>query len=228
MDNEVKDVRLDNPELMVPEGTDPAILDLPKDDIVAAKSSKARYSPTRRRSRDNAKDDWATPQDLFEALDAEFHFDIDAAADAANAKCKRYYTREQDGLSQLWDGTVFCNPPYGNGITDKWVKKASEAVKQGATVVMLIPIRPGTVYWHAYINYKLNVEVRILKGRLKFVGAKDSAPFESAIVIFHPPGWWLQETLAKLVTEAGAISMVKRTPASLRDAAEGLASLARL
>lgn len=69
------------------------------------------------------KDDWETPQWLFDELDKEFHFTIDPCANESNRKCEKYYTKEQDGLTKCWKGeTVFCNPPYGRKI-GKWVKK---------------------------------------------------------------------------------------------------------
>ena len=108
---------------------------------------------------------WGTPQDLFDELDAEFHFDLDVCALPENAKCERYYTPEQDGLVQEWEGVCWCNPPYGRQI-GKWVKKASEC---GETVVMLVPARTDTKWFHDYIYGK--AEVRFLRGRLHFVSA---------------------------------------------------------
>lgn len=126
---------------------------------------------------------WGTPQDLFDELDAEFHFDLDVCALPENAKCERYYTPEQDGLVQEWAGTCWCNPPYGRQ-TGKWVKKASEC---GTTVVMLIPARTDTKWFHDYIYGK--EEVRFLRGRLHFVSAggavMDAAPFPSMVVVFR-------------------------------------------
>lgn len=75
-------------------------------------------------------DNWATPQWLFDQLNEEFHFTLDVCADPQNAKCARYFTREQDGLSKEWDGTVWCNPPYGRTI-GLWVKKVAEFVTNG-------------------------------------------------------------------------------------------------
>ena len=124
---------------------------------------------------------WETPQDLFNKLDQEFNFGLDACALPENAKCKKYYTPMQDGLSQEWKGTVWCNPPYGRNVV-KWVKKAYEASKAGATVVMLLPARTDTRWFHDYINGQ--AEVRFLKGRLKFGGAKNSAPFPNMVVVF--------------------------------------------
>ena len=126
---------------------------------------------------------WGTPQDLFDKLDAEFHFDLDVCAMPENAKCEQYYTPEQDGLVQEWTGTCWCNPPYGRQI-GKWVKKASEC---GTTVAMLIPARTDTKWFHDYIYGK--AEVRFLRGRLHFVSAggevMDAAPFPSMVVVFR-------------------------------------------
>lgn len=66
---------------------------------------------------------WETPQEFFDELDTEFHFSLDACALPENAKCARYYTPEQDGLSQPWTGVVWCNPPYGRKV-GTWIKKS--------------------------------------------------------------------------------------------------------
>ncbi len=134
----------------------------------------------------SARDDWETPQDVFDRLDGEFHFTLDPCADAYNHKCSKYYTKEQDGLIRSWRGeTVFCNPPYGRELK-YWVSKAlSEANDQSTIVVMLIPARTDTLWFHNYIYQKPTVEVRFIKGRLRFGGSKNSAPFPSMIVIFR-------------------------------------------
>lgn len=127
---------------------------------------------------------WETPQALFDALNNEFHFTLDACAIPENAKCERYYTPEQDGLSQPWNGVVWCNPPYGRTV-GQWVQKAWLSSFYGATVVMLLFARTDTKWFHDYIYQKKRVEVRFLKGRLKFGGSKNSAPCPSMIVIFR-------------------------------------------
>lgn len=73
----------------------------------------------------SGKDDWETPKDLFDKLNEEFGFTLDACATDENAKCSHYFTEDTDGLSQDWQGqTVYCNPPYSlSGGQDKWVKK---------------------------------------------------------------------------------------------------------
>lgn len=129
---------------------------------------------------------WETPQDLFDKLDAEFHFDLDACALPENAKCARHYTPEQDGLSQPWEGAVWCNPPYGRGV-GAWVQKAVQSALEGATVVMLLPARTDTKWFHQWIYRR--AEIRFLSGRLKFGGAKNSAPFPSMVVAFGKD-WW--------------------------------------
>lgn len=128
-------------------------------------------------------DNWSTPQDFFDKLNEEFSFTLDPCADELNHKCNKYFTKEDDGLTQDWSGEiVFCNPPYGRDIK-KWVKKAHDS---HALTVMLIPARTDTSYWHDYIFGK--ADVRFLRGRLKFGDSKNSAPFPSAVVIFNDFG----------------------------------------
>lgn len=127
-------------------------------------------------------DEWETPQALFDALHAEFNFTLDPCATAENAKCDKFYTRAEDGLSQSWGGYVFMNPPYGRAIGN-WMKKALESALAGATVVCLVPARTDTAWWH---DFATQGEIRFLRGRLKFGGCQNSAPFPSAVVIFRP------------------------------------------
>ena len=125
-------------------------------------------------------DEWSTPSDFFAELDEIFHFDLDACAGAENAKCGRYFTKEQDSLTQRWHGTVWMNPPYGRQI-GAFMRKAYEESQHGATVVCLVPSRTDTAWWHRYAK---RGQVVFLRGRLRFGGSKSSAPFPSAIVIF--------------------------------------------
>ena len=129
-------------------------------------------------------DNWSTPQEFFEELDKEFHFTLDPAADEFNHKCEKYFTKENSGLLQDWQGnTVFLNPPYGCFIGN-WIKKAyEEAQKPNTTVVILMPARTDTKAFHDYI-YKKH-EVRFIKGRLKFGNSKNSAPFPSMVVVMR-------------------------------------------
>lgn len=125
-------------------------------------------------------DMWATPQDFFNKMNDEFHFELDVCATSENAKCEKYFTEETNGLEQEWTGVCWMNPPYGRTI-GKWVKKAYESSLNGATVVCLIPSRTDTKWWHEYC---MKGEIRLVKGRLKFGNSKNSAPFPSAVVVF--------------------------------------------
>lgn len=153
-------------------------------------------------------DSWETPKGLFDKLNAEFNFELDVCATADNAKCKKYFTKELDGLKQEWEGVCWMNPPYGNpeypckmnckkkicekrgfhnrqyvpGIID-WMEKAYLSYLRGATVVCLVPARTDTEWWH---NFAMKGEIRLIKGRLHFGDGIGTAPFPSAIVIFGP------------------------------------------
>lgn len=127
--------------------------------------------------------EWATPQDLFDALNREHGpFLLDPAATHENRKAPFYFTAEDDGLRQIWRGRVFLNPPYGRGI-GAWVRKAWESAQDGAYVVCLLPARTDTAWWW---DYCAKGDVEFLKGRVRFGGGKNSAPFPSAVVIFRP------------------------------------------
>lgn len=131
---------------------------------------------------------WATPQDFFDKLNEEFHFTLDPCADDFNHKCEKYYTKEQDGLTQDWSGeSVFCNPPYGRDVP-KWVRKCFEEVYSGRCrlAVMLLHARTDTRWFHDYIYHR--AEVRFVKGRLRFGGMKQAAPFPSMVVVFRHIG----------------------------------------
>ena len=129
--------------------------------------------------------EWATPQHVFDKLDEEFEFDLDPASTKENAKCSKFFTIEDNGLEQDWGGyNVFVNPPYGRELK-YWVKKSyKESLKPYTTVVMLIPARTDTRYWHKYIFGKA-YEIRFVKGRIKFGDGKGSAPFPSAVIVFN-------------------------------------------
>lgn len=127
-------------------------------------------------------DMWETPQDFFDKLNEEFHFTVDVCAIPKNAKCEKFFTPEMNGLKQEWTGICWCNPPYGREI-GKWVEKAYIASTWGATVVMLLPARTDTKWFHEYIYNK--AEIRFIKGRLKFGNSKTAAPFPSMVVIFR-------------------------------------------
>lgn len=130
----------------------------------------------------SASDEWATPQDFFDKLNEEFGFTLDPCANAENSKCAQYFTKEQNGLAQDW-GTerVYCNPPYGRGIGE-WVAKCS---RHNGLAVMLIPARTDTKWFHEYVYQRPNVEIRFVKGRLKFGNSSNSAPFPSMVIVFN-------------------------------------------
>jgi len=141
--------------------------------------------------------EWETPQELYDELNAEFHFTLDPCASHHNAKCEMYWTEHDDGLKKpwwYWIGNkkgyhhVFMNPPYGRQI-GKWIKKAWEESQKGCLVVCLLPARTDTKWFHDYCK---KGEIRFLKGRIYFSmrdiwGNKLSgrAPFPSMIVIFR-------------------------------------------
>lgn len=126
---------------------------------------------------------WETPQQFFDALNEEFRFETDVCAIPENTKCEKFYTPEQDGLKQDWTGVCWCNPPYGRQI-GKWVEKAA---KSSATVVMLVPARTDTAWFHDWILPF--AAIRFVRGRLKFGGAKYNAPFPCMVCVFRPNGF---------------------------------------
>lgn len=136
------------------------------------------------------KSDWETPQKLFNKLNQKYNFTWDLAASKQNAKCKNYFTKEQDSLIQDWSklkGNLYLNPPYGRHI-QKWVEKAyysSVSKEDGQSIILLLPSRTDTSYWHEYIFGK--AKIYFLRGRLKFELNGESsqpAPFPSAIIEF--------------------------------------------
>ena len=128
------------------------------------------------------KDDWTTPKALFDELNDEFHFTVDLCADDSNHLCDKYYTKENSGFDAILTGErVFCNCPYGKKSTSDWIKKC--ATCDAELVVLLIPARTDTIAFHEYIYHK--AEIRFLKGRLKFGGSPNPAPFPSMICIWR-------------------------------------------
>lgn len=126
---------------------------------------------------------WATPQDFFDRLDAVFRFETDVCALPENAKCARFFAPESDGLAQAWAGVCWMNPPYGREI-GRWIEKAYRSAKEnGATVVCLLPARVDTRWWH---DYCARGEIHFVRGRLRFGGATENAPFPCAVVVFRP------------------------------------------
>jgi phage N-6-adenine-methyltransferase len=158
--------------------------------------------------------EYVTPPEIFNPLNEEFCFELDAAAEDWNAKCKRYYTREDDGLSKPWAKRTWCNPPYGKDV-GRWVEKAHREAVKGNISVLLLPSSTNTKWWHDYIwdsarhaPYR-GVQVRFVKGRIPFlVRGSDGAlvragnpSVNSVIVVFRKPdylrAWWERIGYAK-------------------------------
>jgi phage N-6-adenine-methyltransferase len=150
----------------------------------------------------SASDEWSTPQAVIDALSEEFEFVLDVCATDENAKADTCYTRDDDGLEQNWQDDVealaydvrpreaadrfaiWMNPPYGTAI-GKWVKKAADEAEAGSyPVVCLLPARTDTAWFHKYVMQA--AEIRFIKGRLRFGGSTNSAPFPSMVVVFQP------------------------------------------
>ncbi len=131
---------------------------------------------------ESASVEWPTPPALFDEIDAEFKFTLDVAATPENAKCSKFFTQEDDGLSQDWAGVCWCNPPYGRAMT-KWIKKAIRETWNGVTTVMLIPARTNTKWFHDLCM--TFGDVRFIKGRPKFGGADHGLPQPLCLVVFR-------------------------------------------
>ena len=155
-----------------------------------------------------ATDEWRTPQAFFEALDAEFGFDVDVAATAENRWCETYFGPDhhhadrRDALVIPWFNSVcWMNPPYSK--VRAFMEKAAAEAQCGQTVVCLVPSRTDTKWWHAHVwdrdknQPRPGVEVRFVKGRIVFLGADGQpmrdkkgrivgAPFPSVVIVFRP------------------------------------------
>jgi len=131
------------------------------------------------------KHDHETPKDLFKQLNKEFHFTHDVAATEENSLCANFLTEVQNALVVDWGYSNWCNPPYGRGIIE-WVKQANfQFCTFKSTTVMLLPSRTDTKWFH--LAMEACTEVRFIKGRLKFGGLKDAAPFPSLLLIWEYP-----------------------------------------
>lgn len=131
----------------------------------------------------SASTEWETPQWLFEGLTRRFHFTLDVCATEQNAKCRRFFTREHDGLRHPWAGErCWMNPPYGREI-GAWVEKARREAEEGALIVGLLPARTDTAWWQRHVQG--HADVRFLAGRLHFSGARAGATFPSVTAL-----WW--------------------------------------
>jgi phage N-6-adenine-methyltransferase len=130
----------------------------------------------------SASDEWETPREFFDEVNDIFHFDLDVCATRGNAKCRRYFTKAENGLRRIWRGVCWMNPPYGREIS-LWVRKACESsLEAGTVVVCLLPARTDTRWWHDYVIARAE-KIRFIRGRLRFSG-RGPAPFPSALVVF--------------------------------------------
>jgi site-specific DNA-methyltransferase (adenine-specific) len=141
---------------------------------------------------------WETPPEVFEPLNAEFNFTLDACASADSAKCARYFDERADGLVQDWGTeTVWMNPPYGREVY-AWTRKARIASCAGALVVGLLPASTDLAWWHDDVVGL--AEVRYIRGRVRFLtgGAyRASGFFASVVVVWRrglPRRWQLSLT----------------------------------
>jgi len=142
-----------------------------------------RIMPLQKAMVSSKSNEWSTPWGFFKGLDREFNFTLDPCARDDNAKCEKYYTADDDGLSKDWsEEVVFMNPPYG-GNTRAWVEKAYNESLNGATVVCLLVSATDRSYWHDFI-FPYASQIRWVRGRLKFGESKNTAPFASAVIIF--------------------------------------------
>jgi phage N-6-adenine-methyltransferase len=132
----------------------------------------------------SAAEEWPTPSAFFTKLNRRYRFTLDPCATADNAKCALYFTKEQDGLKQDWERhRVFCNPPYGRAV-GKWARKCFEASQLGALVVLFVPARTDTRWFHDWVQGKADIE--FIRGRLRFGNADSCAPFPSMLATFSP------------------------------------------
>lgn len=132
------------------------------------------------------REDWETPQDLFDKLDKMFAFELDVCASAKNTKCQKFYTKEQNSLALPWADRNWMNPPYGRAIGE-FCRKADEVGRGGGLTVALLPARTDTRWFH---DYCISWHVVFIRGRLRFRlpnGKTGSAPFPSMLVYFGVP-----------------------------------------
>jgi phage N-6-adenine-methyltransferase len=135
----------------------------------------------------SSRDDWETPNALYSHYDRVLLFDLDVCATATTAKCARWYSKAQDGLSSPWDGRVWCNPPYGRDV-GRWIKRALWAVQAAQTApvaCLLLPARTDTEWFHLLYGAP-GVQIDFLRGRIRFVGAASTAPFPSIVATIRP------------------------------------------
>jgi len=148
-------------------------------------------APTDVRRVANTRTDWETPWPLFEKLDQEFRFTLDAAADEYNRKCERWLEGPCDGTdacgcglcADIFDQVVWCNPPYGKGL-EAWVAAFARWSLNGCTVVALLPANTDTRWFRSV--YLFAHEIRLLHGRVNFEGSNGGNTGGSLIAVYYP------------------------------------------
>lgn len=127
---------------------------------------------------------WVTPHSFFDPLNVEFNLKIDSAAARDNAMLPIFWDAQIDAFKQDWrDKRIWCNPPYGRKEIYRWVERCATG---GATIVVaLLPARTDTRWFHDFIYQKENVEIRFVKGRIKFSGTTGAGKFPSMLVVFN-------------------------------------------
>ena len=135
-------------------------------------------------------DSWSTPGWLFDLLDNEFHFELDAAASLDNFKCFKFFTAETNALTQDWSkyGSVFCNPPYSDPMP--WVKKAIEETGKDThcVVALLLPSDTSTRWFKEAFQHA--AETRLIQPRIKFGGVSGSPRWGSVLFVFETKKRW--------------------------------------
>lgn len=161
---------------------------------------KARNHPQQvsvRRARADV-DDRATPPEVFGPLHERFRFTVDVAASAANAKCERFYSEQDSGLTKSWAGErVWCNPPYSHPNLGRWLDKAWQQAEVAELIVMLVPAnRTEQQWWHKHIEPFRDrpgspLRTEFLPGRLRFIargqsliGPNERPPFGCCLLIW--------------------------------------------
>ena len=155
-------------------------------------------------------EEWPTPPAFFAKLNRRYNFTLDPCATTENATCPLFFTKADDGLKQDWGAhRVFVNPPYGRAI-GAWARKCFEASQSGALVVLLVPARTDTRWFHDWVQGK--AEIQFIRGRVRFGNAEAGAPFPSMLAVYSP------DRLAMICVRCGSafVARVMRKPAATR------------
>lgn len=134
------------------------------------------------------RQDWATPWDFFKLQESKYGpFDLDVCATLENSKCQKFFTPHDDALSRHWPGHCWMNPPYGREIA-RWLQHACREtydLGNASQVIALLPARTDTSWWHDFV-LQFAAHIDFIRGRIRFEGAINNAPFPSAVVVFRP------------------------------------------